>query len=121
MDKNHKFVIVAFLMLVVDLIWINIVMLRPYEHMIKDIQGSNIQINKFYVVASYICALILLYIIINNNLSLIEAFLIGFSSWGVYDFTAGVFLKKWSLSLSIVDVLWGGTLLMTMKYISDKL
>jgi uncharacterized membrane protein len=118
---NKKFLIPALILLLIDITWLSTVMSRGYHPMIKTIQGSTMKMNYYYGAAAYLCVLILLYIIIKNNLSLIEAFLIGLAGWGLYDFTAGAVLKDWSLSLSILDILWGGLLLMSMKYISDKL
>lgn len=118
---SPKFWIPVILAPIVDLIWINIVMWKDYKVMIKKIQGTAVNPNLYYAIAAYVCVAILLYIIIKNDLTLLEAFFIGACSWGVYDFTAGTFFKDWDLGLTILDVFWGGILIMFMKFISDKL
>ena len=35
-------------------------------------------------------------------------FMFGLVVYGVYDFTIGAVLEKWSMSLALLDVLWGG-------------
>jgi uncharacterized membrane protein len=116
---SPKFWVPVILAPIVDLIWINIVMWKDYKLMIKKIQGTVVKPNLYYALAAYICVAILLYVIIKNDLTLFEAFLIGACSWGVYDFTAGTFFKDWDLPLALLDVIWGGILLMSMKYVSD--
>jgi uncharacterized membrane protein len=118
---NKKFLIPALAVLIIDITWLKFVMGPHYAPMIKEIQGTTMNINIYYAIAAYICVLILLYIIIKNNLTLTESFLVGVAGWGLYDFTAGAVIKKWSLPLALLDVLWGGTILMSMKFLSDKL
>lgn len=118
---SSKFWLPVILAPVVDLIWINVIMWKNYKVMIKQIQGSVVNPNLYYALAAYVCVAILLYVIIKNDLTLLEAFLIGACSWGVYDFTAGTFFKDWNLPLALLDVLWGGILLMSMKYVSNRI
>jgi uncharacterized membrane protein len=121
MNKNNKFFIIALITLIIDILWLKTIMGPPYKPMIKEIQGTNMEMNYYHAIAAYTCVLILLYFIIKYDFTLIESFLVGFAGWGLYDFTAGAVIKKWSIPLALLDVLWGGTLMMSMKYLSDKL
>jgi uncharacterized membrane protein len=116
-----KYLIPALLILIIDITWLKFGMGPLYAPMILNIQKSPMVINIYHAITAYICVLILLYIIIKYDLSLMESFLVGFAGWGLYDFTAGAVIKNWRLDLALLDVLWGGLLLMSMKYISDKL
>ena len=52
----------------------------------------------------------LYYFIIKDKKPVIDAFLLGFIIYGVYDATSYAVFKKWSPGLAIVDTLWGGIL-----------
>ena len=41
----------------------------------------------------------------------------GLVLYGVYDFTIGAVLEKWSMSLAIIDVLWGGLVYFLACYV----
>lgn len=116
-----KYLIPSLTVLVIDITWLNFIMANPYRKMVKNIQKTEMIINYPYAIAAYLMVILLLnFIIIKHNLSLLEAFIIGICTWGLYDFTAGAVIKGWRLDLALLDVLWGGLLLMSMKYLSDQ-
>jgi uncharacterized membrane protein len=51
----------------------------------------------------------------------LDAFLLGLVIYGTFDFTNMALFKKWSLTTSIIDTLWGGTLFALSTYIIKKL
>lgn len=121
MANYLKYLVPSIIVLVIDIFWLNFVMAKPYKKMIKNIQGSDMVANYPYAIAAYLMVVLLLnFIIIKNDLSLLDSFVIGICTWGLYDFTAGAVIKGWRLDLALLDVLWGGLLLMSMKYISDQ-
>ena len=46
----------------------------------------------------------------NISSALIWGFVFGVCVYGIYDFTNMATLKDWTLTLSLVDILWGGVL-----------
>lgn len=45
-----------------------------------------------------------------NSKVLVDAFVYGVCSYAVYDLTNLATLKNWPVTMTIVDILWGGTL-----------
>jgi uncharacterized membrane protein len=53
----------------------------------------------------------LYYFIIKDRRPVIDAILLGFVIYGVYETTTYALLKKWKLQTVMIDTLWGGILL----------
>jgi uncharacterized membrane protein len=53
----------------------------------------------------------LYYFIIKDRRPVIDAILLGFVIYGVYETTTYALLKKWKLKTVMIDTLWGGILL----------
>lgn len=103
-------------LLIIDLTWIMILFKNPFGEMINNVQGSPMEINSLYTLVAYI----FLYIIAVTflpRLTYKEAFLLGFITYGVYDFTNLATLKNWNLEIALVDTLWGGILFLLLKYL----
>ena len=90
-----------------------------YKHQIASVQRVILQ---FKPEGALICYFLLIaglnYFIIQRNRSLLEAFLLGFIIYGVYDSTNYASLKKWDPYLAIMDSLWGGTLFALTTFIT---
>lgn len=115
-----KYIIPAFILLLVDILWINIIMKNPYNRMITLIQSSPMKVNYIYAMLAYISmVIILLFIVIRKNFSLLETFITGLCLYAVYDFTCGAIFNKWNFNLALLDILWGGIVFTLAKYISD--
>jgi len=81
--------------------------------MIRDIQGSALQMKIWPAVIVYL-ALAYLATIPTTHL---QAFLMGSSVYAVYDFTNMATLKNYQLPFAIADTLWGGILFLIVSYI----
>ena len=75
--------------------------------MIQDIQGSPIT---FRLVPAVIVYVALAYLVSIPKTSK-EAFLLGLSTYAIYDFTNYAILKKYSLQFAVMDTVWGGILM----------
>jgi uncharacterized membrane protein len=53
------------------------------------------------------------YFIIFQKKSILEAFLLGFVIYGVYDSTNYAIIQKWNGIIAAIDTLWGGILFAT--------
>jgi uncharacterized membrane protein len=61
------------------------------------------------------------YFIIQPERSVFDAFLFGIIIYGTFDFTNMAIFKKWSLTTSIMDTLWGGTLFALSTFVINKI
>ena len=125
LQLKHRLISTATL-LILDFLWIGLYMGSRYSTMIKNIQGTPMKTNWLYAVIAYTLMVIGLnhFVLPNINVknvtikdSLTYGFIFGLVLYGVYDFTIGAVLKKWSMSLAIVDVLWGGFVYFISCYI----
>ncbi len=105
----------AVLLLVLDIPWLYAIK-NISGPMIRDIQGSDIQLR---IIPAIIVYLLLAYILTIPR-SAQEAFLLGAATYGVYDATNYATLKKYSPTLAVADTLWGGILLSTAWIIRRK-
>ncbi len=107
-------------MLVLDGIYISIIR-QQFEHMIIKIQRVVMTVK--YLPAMVVYALMVLglyYFIISKKKSVLDAFLLGVLVYGVYDMTNYATIKKWSLRVAIMDMLWGGVLFGLTTYLVYK-
>ena len=52
---------------------------------------------------------------------MLDAFLLGFTTYAIYDLTNYALLNKYSFKLGLMDSIWGGTLFALTNYIVNKL
>jgi uncharacterized membrane protein len=89
---------------------------------ILDVQRTPLQINMIGAVACYIFLIFgLNYFILREKRSVLDAFLLGFVIYGVYETTSLALLKDWRLKTAMIDTLWGGILFATTTYLTYSL
>ena len=82
-----------------------------FDKQVNLIQGSNIEMKLIPAVLCYISLVVgLYYFIIKERKSLVEAFLLGFVIYSVYEFTNWALFKNWKLTTVLMDTLWGSVL-----------
>jgi len=97
-------------MLVVDGVYLGLNS-NYFNQMIEKIQGSRIQFKLLGAVLCYVFLVLgLNYFIIQENKSLLSAFLLGIMVYGVYETTNYSIINKWEMTAVIMDTLWGGVL-----------
>jgi uncharacterized membrane protein len=97
-------------LLILDSLWINLFFIHRFAPMIQSVQNSPMVVNRFYFILTYLIFALLLYIVLPKSSSILEAFMIGFLIFGIYDFTNLSTLKNWELSNAMMDSVWGGVL-----------
>ena len=106
-------------MLLLDVPWISIVMLKLYKNVFQ------IKINFLAAILAYICMIITypLIIVKNNTLKdkLLTSFVLGFVIFGTYGFTLAAIYDKYLLQLALYETLWGITLFSTTTYLTHFL
>lgn len=111
-----NYLLIAVLILVVDIPWL-LLGSKHSKSMIQSIQHSPLTVRYLPSIVVY---LVLSYLVTLPE-SNIDAFLLGFSVYAVYDFTNLATLKNYSYTFAIMDSLWGGTLFVIMFNIIKSL
>tara|TARA_B100001093_G_scaffold508793_1_gene571684 strand:+ start:3022 stop:3393 length:372 start_codon:yes stop_codon:yes gene_type:complete len=82
-----------------------------FQTMIKKIQGSSLALKILPTIACYLILVAsLYYFIIFKKGTYIDAFLLGFFIYGVYETTNMAIFKNWNITIGIIDLTWGGFL-----------
>jgi len=93
-------------------------MSTKFQNMIKNIQGSDLQMNIIPTIVCYFFLIFLLYyFIVHKRQTVLDAFLLGVGVYGVYETTNLAIFKKWEPMVGIIDTLWGGILFSLSYYL----
>ena len=93
-----------------------------FKKQIENVQKTSFSMNYFGATFAYILLIIGLYwFIIKENRSLLDAFILGFVIYGVYEGTSKALLKNWDYKTIVIDTLWGGTLMVLTTLIVYRL
>ena len=110
--------LLGFIMLGLDVVFINFFLKQHFNKLIKSIQNSDIKLNYFGAIFTYILMCLgLYYFIIKDNRNIKDAFLLGIFVYGVYEGTSYSILKNWTIYTILIDTLWGGTLFALTTYL----
>jgi uncharacterized membrane protein len=117
----HKPLLYQLLIIAVTLIAIDAVFLmaikKYFNAQITLVQGSPLVLNMIGATGCYLFLIFVLYhFIIKKGASVLEAFLLGASIYGVYEFTNYATLKEWKFLTVAMDTTWGGVLFATTTY-----
>ena len=118
MIKN--IILLAIIFVLVDFGFLYL-MSNNFQTMIKKIQGSPLEMKLIPTIACYIILVSsLYYFIVYKKGSYLDAFLLGFFIYGVYETTNMAILKEWSPKVGLIDLLWGGFLFLISSYFYKK-
>lgn len=93
-------------------------MKNNFQEMIKKIQGSSLEMKILPTIACYIILVSsLYYFIIYKKGSYLDAFLLGFFIYGVYETTNMAIIKNWDYRIGVIDLSWGGFLFLITSYL----
>ena len=96
-------------------------MRNNFKNMIKKIQNSPLTMKIFPTIACYFILISsLYYFVIYKKGTLLDAFLLGFFIYGVYETTNLAIFKDWNIYVFIIDLTWGGFLFLTTTYLYQK-
>lgn len=101
-----NYILVALLFVAVDSIWLYLGS-GLSQSMIQAIQGSPLKLRMWAGAVVYIALAYLATLPKNNT----DAFLLGFSTYAIYDFTNYSILDNYSLKFAVMDTTWGGILM----------
>ena len=119
---NYKYILVTcVIMLILDYVYLSITK-NSFIKMVVDIQNSTFKFNIVGAIISYILLIIGNYVFLYNKKSNYkEAFLLGIIIYGVFDGTNLAIFKKYDINIGLLDTLWGGILMTTTYYLSNKI
>ena len=103
---------VAFILVIVDLFWL-MTGGRYAVRMTEKIQGQPV---RFRYGSALIVYLVLAYMVLQTT-DYKQAFLYGFSTYAVYDFTNHALLENYDLKFAVADSLWGGILFVIVHHL----
>ena len=119
MIKN--IILLAVLFVIVDTGFLYL-MRNNFQTMIKKIQGSPLKMNLYATIACYILLVSsLYYFIIYKKGSYLDAFLLGFFIYGIYETTNIAIFKDWNIVVGLIDLSWGGFLFLITTYLYKNL
>ena len=119
MDK--KLILTALVLSVIDMAYLKLTG-GHFNSLVKSIQGSKFSLQIVPAVLAYITLIFsLYYFIIRENRKVIDAMLLGWSIYLVYDFTNKAIFDKWTWETVLLDGVWGGVLYGLTTFIVYKL
>lgn len=93
-----------------------------FNKVVKSIQGSDLKLRLTPAIACYlVMAFAINYFIIKDKRPVMDAFLLGFVIYAVFDFTNMAIFNKWNFMTSLMDMTWGGVLFASTTYLTYKL
>ncbi len=115
--KNFVKIFVIFIL--IDLIWLKLFAGPKYRKMIYDIQGEPMKPKMIPAFLVYVFMTILFMLF--SSQSDTRNFLLGFLTYGVYDFTNLAIFNKFDKVFALFDALWGGVLFTLVNRINLEL
>ena len=112
----NEIIISSIIILLLDSIYLNLFS-KFFNNLINNIQGSKI---KLRFLGALLCYIILIfglnYFIIQPRKSVLDAFILGFIIYGVYETTNYAIIDKWSIYAVFIDSIWGAILFSLTTY-----
>jgi uncharacterized membrane protein len=116
-----QFLLLGLIFIIVDAGFLYL-MNNNFQTMIKKIQGSSLVMKIFPTIACYLILISsLYYFIIYKKASFLDAFLLGFFIYGVYETTNMAIFKDWNTYIGLIDLTWGGFLFLITTYLYKKI
>ena len=120
---NIKILIIsAVIMLLLDFIFLSLIS-KYFSKMLYNIQKKPLKIKYSIATITYIIMVFALnyFILQSPKPKLLDAFLLGFIIYSIYETTNLATIKNWSYYLAIIDSLWGGILFSLTTYLTSKI
>ena len=112
---------VGIIMVLLDSIYLT-AFKKHFANQILIVQSKPMSVQMLPVIVTY-CILVfgLYYFIIKQRKSVMDAALLGFVIYGVYEFTNKSIIKDWTYFTAILDVTWGTILFGLTTYLYNRL
>ena len=106
-----KILYIIGILMFIDIFYLQLIGKQIFEPAIVAIQKSDMKINMFGAVMTYLLLGYGLHeFIIKENKLPYKAFILGLIIYGVFDMTNLALFKNYKLKMAIIDMIWGGVL-----------
>ena len=113
----YNYFIFSLILLLLDMIYLHIFS-KQLINQIINVQQQSFKINNISLLLCYLLLTLgAYYFVILKHLSAFETFFLGCFVYGIYDLTNHATLRRWKWSTVLLDTLWGGTLLVSTRYL----
>ena len=114
--------LLSIILLFIDIIYLTFLGGKPFINMVSKIQQNEAKLNKLSAVVTYVMMIILMHqFVINKNFTNQKVFLLGFLTYGIFDFTNMALFSKYDIFIAIQDKIWGGILFMITNIIFNRI
>jgi len=118
----NTFIISAILLVAIDAVYLYFIGKPVFEKAVFAIQKTKLVAKMPPAVFTYVLmAVTLNYFIISVNKSPFDAFILGFCTYGIFDFTNLAIFKNYNFKTAIIDTLWGSILFFVTTLLTYKL
>jgi uncharacterized membrane protein len=118
----NTFIVSSILLVLVDAVYLYFIGKPVFEKVVFAIQKTPLVAKMPPAVFTYVLmAVILNYFIISVNKSPFDAFILGFCTYGIFDFTNLAIFKNYNFKTAIIDTLWGAILFFIVTFLTYKL
>ena len=115
----EEIIISSFLLLLIDSIYLANIGKPMFSKLVSKIQKEKLTTNLYGAIGSYLLLIVLINkFIITEKKSPFDAFLLGFCTYGVFDFTNYAIFKNYDMFTGLVDTLWGGLLFALVTWLT---
>jgi uncharacterized membrane protein len=123
---NREIIVAIILFLIIDTPYLLFIAGNYYKTLIENIQKSPLQVKYIGALITYIImGIAVKYLILDRSKNerevIINAALVAFIGYGLYDFTNYATFTNWTFEASVIDLLWGMILFMTVSYLTYKI
>jgi len=118
-----KIISVGIIVLILDFIVLKMLGFGSiFLDMLTKIQNKKSKVKPFGFILSYLIVIFqIYYFVIEKKFTLMESFILGFTSYAIFDLTNYTLLNKYNFKIGLIDSIWGGILYTLTNYIVNKL
>lgn len=123
-EDIKKILIIIVILFVIDVPMLTYINKDMYQTNLKGINNGELDFTGLKIVSAIICYLIMgfgIYYFSVKEKNILNALILGFVVYGVYNTTNYATMNKYSLKVTIMDTLWGTTLFTLVAYLTIKL
>jgi len=112
---------IAVVMLSLDIIYLKTIS-NHFNELMTNIQGNPITIKYLPALLCYsLLIFVFYYFITKDNRNTMDAFLLGFAIYGIYDTTNMATIDNWNWKTVALDTTWGGILFALTNILTNKI
>lgn len=121
MNKIYLALVSLVCILALDAMYIMFVSKNMFNTMMRAIQGTAIQPKYLAIAVTYLFIFLsYFYFIILKHGSIQDAFVLGVTTYAIYELTNYSLITKWSPQVVLIDTLWGGILFALTRWLTDR-